>query len=421
MEIGTLWQDVDTLKNFLARDRWQLTDAEELAAHTLTRSVMRGIHRVAALQLADLDFRGVPLAQGFQSSERWLAVTERLDLHTARAEVAVARAVETKQTPTVSDAWRDGHLDLPRAAVVVRAVTDLDAAGVDPDDLARAEELLAAHAHALAPRELQKVAKAVVERLAPEVDDHDDDPATRTFTVATSGIGGEAFAVLHGTLDQLGADTVAAAVDAFTPARSEFPDLCEAQLRGQGLVALADAALRAVGAGGSSGGPARAVTVTVPLAVLRGEPGGGESSWSGPISAATARQVACDAHLTPVVLGGPGEPLDVGRTRRLVTAPLRKALDVRDRGCVWPGCHRPSAHTEAHHLLPWQDGGVTSLGNLALFCSSHHHRLHAGQGWTAGLDEDGRPWVRTPRHLDPAQPRRFHERFLAERLGLGLE
>lgn len=417
MDTGTLWQDVDSLKEVLVRDRWQLTDAEELTAHTLTRTVLRKLHRVACLQLADLDFRGVPLAQGFQSSERWLAVTECIDLHTARAEVAVSRALETKQTPTVSDAWRDGHLDLPRAAVIVRTLTDLDDAGVVPDDVGEAEELLAAHAHALAPRDLQKVAKAVVQRLAPEVDERHDDPATRTFTVATSGIGGETFAVVHGSLDQLGADTVTAAVDAFTPARNEFPNLCEAQLRGQALVAMADAALRTVAAGGAPGGPARAVTVTVPLSVLKGGPGSGESSWSGPVSATTARQFACDAQIVPVVLGGPGEPLDVGRRRRLVTAPLRKALDVRDRGCVWPGCHRPSAHTEAHHLVPWHDGGVTSLENLALFCSSHHHRLHAGQGWTAGLDEQGHPWVRTPGHLDPKRPRRFHGRFLAYRLG----
>ena len=84
---------------------------------------------------------------------------------------------------------------------------------------------------------------------------------------------------------------------------------------------------------------------------------------------------------------------------------------------MWPGCHRPSSQTEAHHLVPWAAGGSTSLDNLASYCSWHHHRFHAGEGWSTGLLA-GVPFVRPPRSVDPAQPMWFHARFLADRVGL---
>ncbi len=76
----------------------------------------------------------------------------------------------------------------------------------------------------------------------------------------------------------------------------------------------------------------------------------------------------------PVVLGGPSEILDVGRTQRLVTPAIRKALTLRDGGCIFPGCTAPDTRCEAHHLQPWWAGGHTALHNLVLLCG-HHHTL----------------------------------------------
>ena len=46
---------------------------------------------------------------------------------------------------------------------------------------------------------------------------------------------------------------------------------------------------------------------------------------------------AASLAVLPIVLGGPSQPLDVGRTQRLVTPAIRAALEVRDGGCVFPG------------------------------------------------------------------------------------
>ena len=71
-----------------------------------------------------------------------------------------------------------------------------------------------------------------------------------------------------------------------------------------------------------------------------------------------------------------GRVLDVGRRTRTVPAPIRRALDARDKGCRFPGCE--CRYTEAHHIRHWAQGGDTRLDNLLLLCSRHHRALHEG-------------------------------------------
>jgi len=88
--------------------------------------------------------------------------------------------------------------------------------------------------------------------------------------------------------------------------------------------------------------------------------------------------LSCDADITRLVSAPDSQPLDVGRTTRTIPPWLRTALNHRDHGCIIPGCDRPPAWCEAHHITHWADGGHTSLPNLALLCSRHHHELHLG-------------------------------------------
>ncbi|WP_026555733.1 HNH endonuclease signature motif containing protein [Arthrobacter sp. 35W] len=156
-----------------------------------------------------------------------------------------------------------------------------------------------------------------------------------------------------------------------------------------------------------NGGLRPQLFITVTLAELRSGLGSALLPYAGSTSIASIRQAACDAHLIPAVLGTNGEVLDLGRSQRLVSAALRRALVVRDHGCAFPGCTRPPQWTEAHHIVPWACGGETSLANCVLLCSWHHHLLHH-TGWTAAL-VDGVPWFTPPLALDRLQrPRRNH-------------
>jgi len=118
--------------------------------------------------------------------------------------------------------------------------------------------------------------------------------------------------------------------------------------------------------------------------------------------------MACDCRLIPAVLGGPSEVLDVGRAQRFFTGPRRRALVLRDRGCAFPGCDRPPAWCDAHHIVSYADGGVTSLGNGMLLCGHHHTVIHRDH-WTIGIAVDGVPQFTPPPHIDPTgTPQRNH-------------
>jgi hypothetical protein len=126
------------------------------------------------------------------------------------------------------------------------------------------------------------------------------------------------------------------------------------------------------------------------------QPGGlftSSGAWAGarlgsgtPLHPGTARRLACDAGLLPVVLGTASELLDVGRLHRLVTPAIRRALNIRDGGCRFPGCDRPVAWCDAHHLKSWVLGGLTSVDNMLLLCRRHHVLVHE-HGWSIRLDK----------------------------------
>ncbi len=111
------------------------------------------------------------------------------------------------------------------------------------------------------------------------------------------------------------------------------------------------------------------------------------------VSAETSRRLTCDASVVPVVSGN--QPtLNLGRRTRTIPPALRRALEVRDRGCRFPGCG--SRFADAHHVRHWADGGETSLGNCILLCRHHHRLVHEG-GWRVELRDDGRTMFFDPR------------------------
>jgi len=154
-----------------------------------------------------------------------------------------------------------------------------------------------------------------------------------------------------------------------------------------------DVAVHALDTGRVPGGASQRahLQVTTSLETLRGLAGApaAELELSLPISAKTVERLACDCTITRVLLGADSAVIDVGRSRRVVSGPTRRALNVRDGGCRWPGCDRPASWSEAHHVLHWVRGGGTDLENLVLVCTRHHRMLHEG-GWQIVLADDGR-------------------------------
>ncbi|MFP3463179.1 DUF222 domain-containing protein, partial [Arthrobacter globiformis] len=147
--------------------------------------------------------------------------------------------------------------------------------------------------------------------------------------------------------------------------------------------------------GGPTGRPAGAAT------------GSGTFTYSGPVTASTIREIACDADIIPVLLGSEGRILDIGRTTRIFPPHIRKALNARDQGCAFPNCTIPATWCEAHHITYWSRGGPTSTDNGVLLCTHHHALIHKEQ-WKIHV-KNGIPWFIPPPHIDPRQqPRQNH-------------
>jgi hypothetical protein len=131
----------------------------------------------------------------------------------------------------------------------------------------------------------------------------------------------------------------------------------------------------------SGGGSQAQIQVTSSIETLLGLAGApaADMDFSLPISSTTVERLACDSSIARVLLDSESLVIDVGRSKRVLTEPSRRALTARDGHCLWPkGCDRPASRCAAHHLVHWIRGGPTDLDNLVLLCHRHHWMVHEG-------------------------------------------
>ncbi|MEZ5167356.1 MAG: HNH endonuclease signature motif containing protein [Acidimicrobiales bacterium] len=111
-----------------------------------------------------------------------------------------------------------------------------------------------------------------------------------------------------------------------------------------------------------------------------------------PLPKAVLDQIRCTAGATAMLFDGPGRSIWAGRDERNATIAQWRALIARDRGCV--GCSADPNRCEAHHILEWDNWGLTDIDNLVLVCTRCHHDIHH-RG--AQLRRTNGRW-----HIDPA-------------------
>ena len=87
-------------------------------------------------------------------------------------------------------------------------------------------------------------------------------------------------------------------------------------------------------------------------------------------------RLMCMATVTGVVFDGKGQPIWVGRDRRFPTEAQIKAIIARDRTCRGTGCAAGPERCEIHHIVPWEDGGLTDIDKMCLACPHCHHNIH---------------------------------------------
>jgi Domain of unknown function (DUF222)/HNH endonuclease len=377
-------------------------------------------------ELADVDACGAAGAdQGIQaaSTASWLRGRLRLGAGAATSAVRTARALFRGPLTATAEALCGGEISAAHASVLVHATHDL-ASHVT----AEAEPVLVDAARRLDPPRLRRVAAHLRHVADAEGAGHEVERRhqRRGLWLATTW---EGMVALQGLLEPEAGQTLLAALEPLARPTSAADARSGGQRRADALTELARRNLEA-GRLPQTGGVRPQLTVTIDLDSLLDNPGGlaGEAGGMALLEPEACRRLACDGAVTrvlvtrhptrhptghhledgataegglterlraamallPPVLGGaPSQPLDLGRTTRVVSPAQRTALAVRDGGCVFSGCDRPLAWCEAHHLWHWLDGGPTDLVNLALLCRAHHRAVHEG-GWRLVRGPDGR-------------------------------
>jgi hypothetical protein len=330
--------------------------------------------------------------EGAASAAAWLVNRCHMAPGAAKQRVELAHRLE--KMPKVAEAFAAGSLNYGQVRVISDATKDLD-----DEYVTEVQDHLVEESRHCEPRKLERRLAHWRHRgdAAREVARANQQHARRELKIAPKA--GGMFGI-QGELDAEGGATVLTALDALSapdPAGAE--PRTPAQRRADALVELARRSLDA-GDLPDRGGERPHLAVTVPLDTamgVRGAPGA-DLDWGGFLTGETARRLLCDCKIHRVITNGKSLPIDVGRATRTIPAALRRALVVRDRGCAFPGCDRPAAWCDAHHLVHWTQDGPTCLENCVLLCSTHHRMVHEG-GWGLRRARDGRLLVRPPDHV----------------------
>jgi hypothetical protein len=359
----------DDLDGFMAPPLLDRTARLVRAANRIMSELTRTVRRADAVQAAEHD--------GLTSMSSWLRTHVRLSAREVSRLVGNGRALD--RLPALGAAFAAGDVTAEQVAVVAPvAATGVQAEAVGQGvDLAEVDATLTEVAATQPVVRLIRVVGHYLARLDP--DGTEPDPCEgRSLTLSRLFDGRLA---IRGELDAIGGEKLQAALESVVQADRPAGDLrTRAQQLGDALVQVADNALAAGGL------PVLRtvkphVMVTIPLGDLVDPttgPAAADMGFGATVSAARARWLACDGAVTRIVIGPDGEPLDVGRTKRVVPPHLRRAVEQRDRTCVFAGCQAPSHWCDVHHLLHWIHGGDTSLANSALLCERHHTKVHHG-------------------------------------------
>ena len=352
----------------------QLLDrAAELlqARNRLDAELVRTVRECELTQAAEHD--------GLKSMPSWLRGHGRLSAAAASRIVHSGRALE--HLPAVAAGFAAGEVTAEQVAVIapIAKPEALAAAAEQGVDLPAIEADLAAVAATAPHDKLQDVVKVYLAALDP--DGPEPDPTEGRRLVIARHADGSVSGRFD--LDAVGGEKLQAALESIVQAaRPQGDQRTRAQQQADALVQLADNALAA----GTlpflrTVKPHLIVTIDVEdLAdTTTTGPGAAETGFGARISAARARWLACDATISRMVMSPDGLPLDVGREKRVVPPHIRRAVERRDRHCVFTGCHAPTHWCDVHHLREWlADQGDTSLENSALLCERHHTKVHHG-------------------------------------------
>ncbi|GGU42427.1 HNH endonuclease signature motif containing protein [Nocardioides albus] len=341
----------------------------------------------AALKLRILAVSGdIAEETGSKDASGWMLTELLVDKKIGRSEVKLAAAVSRYEL--VAAGLAEGVISQDKARVIVKALEAIEAhPEASRENLVLAEKLLVEYATEMSATKLEIIGKRILVEVDPErfeaaeakaLQREEERAQRRTFF--TSRANGDGTVEIHARVSTAVAMRLRTMLDSLAQPRK-----LSAENRGRKTPydrLLGQAFARVIETYDVDqlprhGGHATTVFITMNIEDLRRDLGTAALGFDGDqITAAEARRMACNADLIPVVLGSDSEILDFGRSIRLAHPVQHRALRLRDKCCQAEDCDAPAAWTEAHHLKPWSEGGLTNLANMVLLCPSDHRRIH---------------------------------------------
>ncbi len=334
------------------------------------------------LLIAEFERREAWGHEGVKSCAHWLNWKCGISLGAAREKIRVAKALNA--LPLVSASFAKGELSFSK----VRAITRVATPETEDYLLMIAQHGTASHLERLVQgyRRVQRYEEETLEANTQYANRylsyyHDDEgclvisarlPAeqgealVKSIESAREALLTERKNVPAGTLSEDSKDSELATSETFAAQRADALVLMAEHFHSTDITTR-------------NGGDRCQVVIHVDEQVLKQPESNGRCECeAGPkIAAQTVRRLACDASLVRVVEDENGEPLSVGRRTRSIPPALRRALQLRDKHCRFPGC-TSRYFLDAHHIKHWADGGETKMDNLVHLCKHHHRVLHEG-------------------------------------------
>ncbi|MEA1903630.1 MAG: HNH endonuclease [Actinomycetota bacterium] len=330
----------------------------------------RLIGRLRARQMCDLaalDEAQIATADGARSLSEWTASRLDVGLGTARSLVRTMRRIQDR--PDLEADLATGEVSFDRVEALSRI----------PEDVGHMLHADVAGVH----REAAKQARITGE--------------------AEYRTSGDQFLVMQPTLDESwwkvwgGFDgATGALVDKTLTEKAdslpELPDGSKGDLGWRKAMALAEVCVS---------GEAPPAQVTVFVDATQAVETNGEAGVVLDAGANTGRQalqaILCDATTEVIARTDDGRYLDYGRKNRTALPALKRALlDRYGHRCSADGCDS-RYRLEAHHLIPWSEGGSTDQDDMILVCWFHHQIVIHQRGFEPYAHPDhGRIRFRKP-------------------------
>jgi hypothetical protein len=295
------------------------------------------------------------------TAKAWLRWKCNFSPAAAAGRVAVAR--ELADLPQATQAFADGDISYAHAAMIARTAEKLG------DKMeSNAETILVTAAKELDLGRLRMVTINLQHFMDPDsVREEANESHELRYLHFSQTLDGVFY--MNGRFDSEAGAIIQTALNALSGPPTPDDKRSPKQRRADSMVELARQKLDS-GTLPEVGGQKPHLAVTVSMATLANQPGSpaADLEWSSLIPAEMARRLACDAAITPILLGTESAQPKAGQTSRAISGSLRKALVFRDKGCRFPGCDRPPAWTDAHHLKHWATAASTS-SRTCFFCA----------------------------------------------------